>query len=356
MKQLPAAPAPAADRWLRRALAAPGWLLDKVEPLPSPPERGALAPSAVYERVRSTARWPEAHLALEPDLHYHLLNGDVLAYQVRRGTAFAIGGLNSADPAALLGSFAAEARQRGLRRLLVFPVRAQERAAAATAGFHSVQVGVEAWLDLADLTFRGRAYESVRQMRNRAARKGVVVAMGGVPEEGADELQQIHGAWLASKRPAWRMKLLVGSPGLQAPFDRRYVVARSDHRVEAFLTLIPGASGQWGVDVMCRRPDAIAGVVEAMIVHSVEALRSEGAHTLSLGPCPMAGVDAGERRLETVFRGLYQSGVGNRVFGFQSLHRFKQKFRPRWEPVYFASSPRLGLFSLYAGCRMWGLY
>jgi lysylphosphatidylglycerol synthetase-like protein (DUF2156 family) len=60
--------------------------------------------------------------------------------------------------------------------------------------------------------------------------------------------------------------------------------------------------------------------------------------------------------LRRIFRVLYASSLGNRVFGFRRLHQFKSKFRPRWEPVYFAASPRLGIWSLYLGCRMWGLY
>ena len=355
--QVPA-PVSSRDLWLRRLLGAPGVLLDVLEPRPTHPPSGALTPVDVWPMVRAGARWPEAALALEEDLHYHLHDDDVLAYQRRRGTAFAIGGLNSGDVEGLLRTFASHAGHQGLRRMLVFPVRETQRAAVHAAGFSSVQVGVEAWLDLAELSFRGRRYESVRQMRNRARRRGVTSEE--VPQTGLDdvrdELAAIHASWLAGKRPSWRMKLLVGSPGLEQPFDRRYLVARTAQRIEAFCTLLPGADGQWGVDVMCRRPDAVRGAMEHLLMHAVEQLRAEGAETLSLGPCPMAGVDRGEHALERVFRGLYASSWGNQLFGFRNLHRFKSKFRPRWEPVYFASSPRLGVFSLYAGCRMWGLY
>lgn len=345
----------ASDRWLRRFLGAPGVLLDLFEPRPTHPPAGALTPDEVLDDVRRTARWPEAQLALEPDLHYHRADGEVLAYQVRRSTAFAIGGLNSEAPTRLLSSFASAARARGTRRLLVFPVRASERAAVHAAGFSTVQVGVEGWLPLAELSFRGRRYESVRQMRNRARRRGVRCEEVD-PTCHAMELAGIHASWLAGKRPSWRMKLLVGSPGLEHPYDRRYFIARTDDRIEAFCTLLPGRPGQWGVDVMCRRPDAVHGSMEHLIVHAVEVLRGEAADMLSLGPCPMAGVDQGERALEGVFRGLYSSRMGNRLFGFRNLYRFKEKFRPRWEPVFFAASPRLGVFTLYAGCRMWGLY
>jgi lysylphosphatidylglycerol synthetase-like protein (DUF2156 family) len=72
----------------------------------------------------------------------------------------------------------------------------------------------------------------------------------------------------------------------------------------------------------------------------------------------MAGVarDGAYPLLRWIFDLLFRSQLGNRIFGFRALYAFKSKFRPRWEPVYFAASPSLGWVTLYRGCRMWGLY
>lgn len=348
------------DRAMRAALAIPGVFvdaLDRLHPVRRNPEPPAL--DDLVERVRASARHPEAYLALEDGLHHVVQPDGLQAYQERGGTAFCVGGLNVSPPrrVAYLRRLRTILSDRGIRRVLIFPLRPPELADAAMAGLGVVQVGVEAWLDLADLTFRGNRYEGPRHMRNRARRRGVVVASVS-PERHRAELDAIHSEWLGNKRPRWRMKLLVGSPGLDRPFDRRYFVARTDQRIEAFLTVLPGGSGIYGVDVMCRRPDAPAGTMEMLIMGAAEVLRSEGAVTLSLGPCPMAGIET-ERAgkvIGAVFGGLYSSWIGNKLFGFRNLHRFKKKFRPRWEPVYFAAAPRLGLLELYLGCRMWGLY
>ncbi len=341
------------DRVFRGFMAVPGWFLDRLEPTPDGPSVPALADVALRERIRAEARWPEAQLALEPQLQVHTDGAGVLGYEVRGSTVFGIGGLNTADVPSLLRSFVASAG-KGARRHLLFPVREEERAAVHDAGFGTLQVGVEGWLDLTDLTWSGRRYQHVRHLRNKAQRLGVTCAEVD-PATVAVELSAIHADWLRSKRPSWRMKLLVGSPGLDRPGDRRYFAARTEGRVEAFLTLLPGADGQWGIDVMCRRPDGAKGTMEHLILHATSCLQAEGAATLSLGPCPMADV-VSPGFLGGVFRALYGSRLGNQLFGFQNLHVFKQKFRPRWEPVYFAAAPRLGIFELYAGCRMWGLY
>jgi lysylphosphatidylglycerol synthetase-like protein (DUF2156 family) len=353
------------DRALRLALGAPGVLVDLIDGAAVP----ATGPDAatMYPLVAAAARHPEAHLALEDGLHYHVHGRAVLAYQVRGGTAFAIGGLNAppGERVALLASFAEACRGRGVQRSLAFPLREPELDEAREAGFTPVQVGVEAWLDLTELgvtpgagaPFGGRRYAQVRYMRRRAGRHGVVVCEVR-PGECDDELVALHAAWLQSKRPSWRMRLLVGSPGVGRPFDRRYVVAKVDDRVVAFVTLLPGGPRIWGLDVMCRGPGAPAGTMECLLAHVAERLGAEGAEVLSLGPCPMAGVprDDEHRALTAIFDVLYSSDLGNQVFGFRSLHRFKSKFRPRWEPVYFAAAPRLGPLALYLGCRMWGLY
>ena len=60
--------------------------------------------------------------------------------------------------------------------------------------------------------------------------------------------------------------------------------------------------------------------------------------------------------LTGIFHGLYRSWLGNRLFHFHGLAHFKNKFAPSWEPVLIGCAPRLGVWDLYAGCRMWGLF
>ncbi len=353
---------PLADRWLRALLGLPGAVLERLDG-----GRAAASPApvdaALADAVLAAARHPEAHLALEDGLHHHRAGELVLAWQRRGATAFGVGGLNAPAEArvGLLRSWVAATRARGLRRHLLFPLRREELGDAARAGLAAVQVGVEAVLDLPALDFSGNRFGTVRQMSSRARRRGVTVDWwhphAATPAARA-ELEDTWACWLASRRPAWRMRLLVGTPALSTPWARRYLVARGPQgRVEGFLTVVPGAPGAWGVDVMCRRPDAVGGTMELLIRRAVADLRAEGAATLSLGPVPMAGVDDPRTPwlLRTAFDTLYRSRWGNQLFGFRALHAFKRKFRPRWEPVYFAAAPTLGVVALYRGCRMWGL-
>lgn len=348
------------DRGLRGLLALPGTLLEAWDGrvrAPDPEDSASLPLLAA--QVRATAVHPEAYLMLEDGLHRTHAAGCVTAWAHRGRTAFAIGGINAppAQRLPLLRAFSEQARAAGCVRRLVFPVRPHEQEAVRQAGYGVVQVGIEANVPLAEFTLRGKAFEHVRQMRNRAQSKGVVVKQVTPPSHG-EAMAALHANWLASKRPSWRMKLLVGSPSLDRPFDRRYLAAEHDGRLEGFLTLLPGAEGVWGVDVMVRRPDAVVGTMELLVTTAALQLREEGAHTLALGPCPMAGVPFSWQRpmLTATFGMLYGSSLGNRIFGFRRLVSFKQKFRPTWTPVYLGASPHIGVLALYRGCRMWGLF
>jgi phosphatidylglycerol lysyltransferase len=84
---------------------------------------------------------------------------------------------------------------------------------------------------------------------------------------------------------------------------------------------------------MRRRPDSTYGVIEALIVRSIEEARNRGIAEVSLGMTPrvIASQDA-SHRLERAWRAMYW-GL-DRFQRSQTLHRFKEKFGPCWEDRY----------------------
>ena len=125
--------------------------------------------------------------------------------------------------------------------------------------------------------------------------------------------------------------------------------------------MTPGWGGKgYGLDVLARHPQAPPGAVDLLISESLFSLQQEGIEVFSLGSCPL--IETGElerddpRSLRWAFRLLRDKSWGNHIFRFQSLFRFKEKFDPRWEPIYIAGWPNIGFRTLYAGCRMWGLF
>lgn len=357
----PAGPSGSRAGVLQRLGALPGRIADAWTRPPAALAAASLSAEQLAERVVRSPRG-NAYLALEPGLAAFEAEAGTLAWAARRRTAFAVGGVHGPDPSGALEAFREALRGAGYRRALLFPVDPAEREAVRRAGFEPLTVGAEPWLDPRSFGLSGNRMADLRQMVNRARKRYGLVAEEIPPAEAGATLGPLHARWLASRPSGWPMALVVGGPGFERPLGRRYVAARTrEGEPVAAVTLTPGRCGAiQGVDVMMRAPEAPAGAMELVLVHTLELLAAEGVERLTLGPCPMAehgGVGSRDRALlRAAFRTLYRTRLGNRLFPFRSLAAFKAKFRPAWRPVDIAAWPRMGVRALYAGCRMWGLF
>jgi lysylphosphatidylglycerol synthetase-like protein (DUF2156 family) len=106
--------------------------------------------------------------------------------------------------------------------------------------------------------------------------------------------------------------------------------------LEAFVSWLPApARKAWTLDLMRRRPDGVARVMEALIVKSIEEAARRGLTEVSLGLAPLALAPSrsgalGDRALRDVYARL------DRFRRSYSLRQFKSKFDPAWEERYLA--------------------
>jgi lysylphosphatidylglycerol synthetase-like protein (DUF2156 family) len=108
--------------------------------------------------------------------------------------------------------------------------------------------------------------------------------------------------------------------------------------VDGFLSWLPvygegGAVRGWTLDLMRRRDGGFGPVMEYLIGSSARLFSDEGAQIMSLSGAPLAHEyppDAGAiAALSDRLAELLEP-----VYGFRSLHRFKEKFHPRYETMY----------------------
>jgi lysylphosphatidylglycerol synthetase-like protein (DUF2156 family) len=89
--------------------------------------------------------------------------------------------------------------------------------------------------------------------------------------------------------------------------------------------------------------------MEFMIAGASTSLRDEGAEFLSLSGAPLARAAQPDGELREIDRVLDALGGALEPFyGFRSLHAFKAKFRPRYEPIHLcfrdeSDLPRIGV-------------
>ncbi len=100
------------------------------------------------------------------------------------------------------------------------------------------------------------------------------------------------------------------------------------------MNVLPAYSSSVGnFDLMRRRPDAPNGVMEYLVVALIHRFRAEGRTGMTLGLAPLANID-GDGIPDRALRLLYDRGT--KVFNYQGLHHFKEKWNPVWEPRYLA--------------------
>ncbi|MGD8414313.1 MAG: phosphatidylglycerol lysyltransferase domain-containing protein, partial [Candidatus Latescibacterota bacterium] len=104
--------------------------------------------------------------------------------------------------------------------------------------------------------------------------------------------------------------------------------------VHAYADWLPVyARRGWVIDLMRRREDAMAGVMDFLIGTSLMAFKERGYQMASLSTAPLAGLDSGETSLvQWILRRIYERS--HTYYDFGSLFRYKEKFQPHWEHIY----------------------
>jgi phosphatidylglycerol lysyltransferase len=235
----------------------------------------------------------------------------------------------------------------------------RQRELSAGAGFASVKIGEEAFLDVAEFSTAGKRRANVRHSVTRARKDGVTVVRYDEPARSARRDQQLAGistAWLAGKGGP-ELGFTLGRFDLDRLGDQEVYAAvigegTADERVVGFVTWLPYAAGDAAVlDLMRRDEPCPPGVMECLIVDSLADFARRGRGTASLGGVPLAATTARTDRTQQLMGWLYEHG--GPVYAAKGLFRFKDKFAPRWEAMYLAypaamDLPRIVLAALRA--------
>jgi lysylphosphatidylglycerol synthetase-like protein (DUF2156 family) len=288
-----------------------------------------------------------------------------LAHRVHAGVAIGLCDPVAVDDVhrdALLREFSARAQRGGLVPC-VFAASVGTAAAAATMGWRVLPVGEEAVVELPGLAFHGRAWQDVRTAINQAARRGITVELTSFDELSVDQRRQVaeisHG-WASGRRLPELGFTLGGLAEAADPEVRVAVAMDADGLVHGVTSWLPshrpndGAVTGWTLDVMRRREgaDGFRPVMELLIAASLTRFRDEGCAWASLSASPLAavsGADRSDAARRTVATDLILRQVAARLeplYGFRSLHAFKAKFSPRFEPLFLVYPNDLALLRI----------
>ncbi len=281
----------------------------------------------------------------------------VVAYQNHMGTLLAL-----ADPVCdetrlvpTVKGFVDLAERSG-KTPCWFSVGSATARAAEELGWRSVQIAEDTIVDLPDLEFKGKKWQHVRSALNKARKEDISFRMTVLADEPFSikaQVRAISEEWVGDKGlPEMGFTLGTVEEALD-PEVRVALALDGDGSVHGVLSWLPvfgptGAVRGWTLDIMRRRTDGFGPVIEYLIASSAQAFKDEGAEFISLSGAPLAHNGEADE-VEQMDRVLDSLGAALEPFyGFRSLHTFKKKFNPRYEPVYLAyrdeaDLPRIGL-------------
>jgi phosphatidylglycerol lysyltransferase len=208
-------------------------------------------------------------------------------------------------------------------------------------GFGAFQIGEDARLDVGRFDLKGRDFQNLRTLCNKARKEGITFRWydESSPCDEALEWQlgRISERWLAGKKTA-EMSFDMGtfSTGeLQRHGTGIAINARG--QPVAFATWRTFAQGRGKVLDLMRSPPEVRNILDFVLVESILRFISGGIAEINLGNAPLANAregSAGTSVENRVVRYIYENL--NQFYAYKPLFEFKRKYRPRWEPRFLA--------------------
>ncbi|MFS0910369.1 bifunctional lysylphosphatidylglycerol flippase/synthetase MprF [Microbacterium sp. 179-I 3D2 NHS] len=277
----------------------------------------------------------------EGNSYARVAGGGIVAYQRRAGVALAL-----ADPigpaesrAEAVADFIRTAEHAGL--VPCFFSADDATRAAVPAGWRNLVVADDTIVDLPGLEFTGKRWNSVRSSLNRAGREGMTFRMTRLADEPwgvTTQLRAISEAWVGDKDLP-EMRFTLGTlEEAEDPEVRLALALAPNGDIDGFLSWLPvygdgGVVKGWTLDLMRRRDGGFGPVMEFLIGSSAKQFSDEGAEIMSLSGAPLAHDYPPDAGMIAALSDKLAEAL-EPVYGFGSLHRFKEKFHPRYETMY----------------------
>lgn len=218
-------------------------------------------------------------------------------------------------------------------------------------GFRQIQVAAETLLDIKAMNFKGRDWQNVRTALNRAAKLGVTAQWCRYSDLTPGQRTQVHEIsedWVSGQALPELGFTLGGLEELKNDQVQLCLAVDTSGKIHAVTSWLPvfaqGEVVSWTLDFMRRNAGSFNGVMEYLIAQAVQHFAATVEY-ISLSGTPLSGssanADADDGNLGRILALLARTLEP--VYGFASLANFKQRFKPRHEPLYLMYQDPLSL-------------
>ncbi len=214
-------------------------------------------------------------------------------------------------------------------------------------GYYFFKQGEEAVVDLEEFNMEGSAHRTFRNVVNRFAKDGYVFEVLDPPftDEFLDRLEPISAEWLGKRK---EMGFSVGW------FNRDYLqkapiaIVRNQESggIIAFVSMTLQDPEHIGIDLMRVKKEVPNSTMDFIFIQLLIHFKEQGFKHFSFGVAPLSKVGAAPRshRAERIAHFIYEHG--QKLYSFEGLRKFKDKFDPTWEPKYLAYPQLMSLPAL----------
>jgi len=296
----------------------------------------------------ATVSHPDSNLALLGDKRFIFSpSGKSFIQYGIRGNNWIAMGEPTGEPREikpLMWTFREAADQAGARPIF-HAVRETALADLIDLGLVAQKIGETALVPLAQFSIEGSTRAELRQARNRAIREGASFEIL-TPEEAAPlmpALRSISDEWLAGHGGAEKgFSLGRFDEAYLAHFPIALVRMAGDPMAFANLWTTPDGH-EFSVDLMRQARGSPHGVMDYLFTELGLWGKANGYAIMDLGMAPLSGLEA--HRLAPMMNrlGTFVYERAGRLYGFDGLRKYKNKFLPDWEPVYLAAPSRMML-------------
>jgi phosphatidylglycerol lysyltransferase len=227
--------------------------------------------------------------------------------------------------------------------------RSELRPILSQCGLKSFKVGEDARLSVTDFNLKGGKFQNLRTACNKARKEGKELRWyqpgDGPFDYGLEaQLKVLSDEWLREKQGT-EMAFDLGSFNL-TQVRKRGVAAifDADSKLEAFATWLPYKQGAGRSLDLMRSHSSAKGIMDFLIVESIDHFRERGVEEVSLGNAPLANTEQNRQlygREEKAVKFLFEKF--NRYYGYKSLFEFKKKYQPIWQGRFLGFRPNANL-------------
>ncbi len=277
--------------------------------------------------------WPK-------DKHYFFESkGEAaIAYQTRHGVALVLGDPvgNKKSYASLFSEFSDMCWSNDWQPALI---HVDERFIQfyKDLGFQLQLIGQEAFVNIEHFVAKTSRNKYFRNIKNRFNKENFSFEVLEPPHHQAvlTRMQAISDDWL-SKPGRTERGFVMGYYSEEYVQQCNIAVVRDAAKtIQAFMNIIPSDSfnkREVTYDMLRTTKDAPPNINDFLLYSLLYNLKDEGYKILSLGLSPLVGLDEASSEsslISSVLRFAYVNG--DRIYSFSGLHRFKEKYEPKWE-------------------------